>query len=256
MLIALNKPYGVLSQFTRDGSPNRTLAEFGLPEKVYPIGRLDADSEGLLLFSDEPDLNQRLLHPRHAHEREYWAQVEGIPVAEELQKLASGVVVQGRKTLPCRAWLLDPQPVVATLAAACTAQSEAPARENNRQATALTLPPRDPPIRFRKSVPDCWISLELIEGRNRQVRRMTAAIGHPTLRLVRVRIGGLRLGNLGAGEWMLLGSKERELVLRRGAHCAGGDHPSLTGVIATATLRQAARLKHVQTARPGIAPGP
>src|SRR5882762_4714401 len=113
MLIAFNKPYGVLSQFTSDGSGNRTLAEFGFPKDVYPIGRLDADSEGLLLLSDEPELNERLLHPRHAHEREYWAQVESVPASESLQKLARGVVVQGRKTLPCRAWILEPQPVVA-----------------------------------------------------------------------------------------------------------------------------------------------
>ncbi|HEU0011625.1 MAG TPA: pseudouridine synthase, partial [Verrucomicrobiae bacterium] len=155
MLIAFHKHYGVLSQFTGDGSPNRTLAEFGFPKDVYPIGRLDADSEGLLLLSDEPELNERLLPPRRGHPRTYWAQVERIPTNEALQRLSRGVVVQGRKTLPCRAWLLDPQP---------------------------QPPPRDPPIRARKNVPDCWIGLELIEGRNRQVRRMTAAIGHPTLR--------------------------------------------------------------------------
>jgi 23S rRNA pseudouridine2457 synthase len=186
MLIAFNKPYGVLSQFTTDGSPNRTLAEFGFPKNVYPIGRLDADSEGLLLLSDEPELNQRLLHPRHAHEREYWAQVEKIPTLEALEKLARGVSIQGRKTLPCRAWMLEPQP---------------------------EIPPRIPPIRFRKTVPDCWIGLELIEGKNRQVRRMTAAIGHPTLRLIRVRIGKFTLANLTAGEWRELNVEERLLVI-------------------------------------------
>lgn len=215
MLIAFNKPYGVLSQFTRDGSPNRTLAEFGFPEKVYPIGRLDADSEGLLLLSDEPDLNQRLLHPRHAHEREYWAQVEGIPTAEDLQKLARGVVVQGRETLPCRAWLLDPQPeIVGENPAAGFATLSSSDGERDGVKGRPTIPPRDPPIRFRKSVPDCWIGLELTEGKNRQVRRMTAAIGHPTLRLVRVRIGGLRLGNFGAGKWKELTRAERQMVLR------------------------------------------
>src|SRR5213594_208374 len=166
MLIAFHKPYGVVSQFTPDRTPNRTLAEFGFPPRVYPIGRLDADSEGLLLLSDEPGLNQRLLHPRNAHEREYWVQVEKIPVAESLRQLEQGVVIQGRKSMPCRAWLLDPQPEVA---------------------------PRDPPIRFRKTVPTCWLGLELIEGKNRQVRRMTASIGHPTLRLIRMRIGKLQL---------------------------------------------------------------
>ena len=186
MLIAFHKPYGVLSQFTADGSPNRPLAEFHFPKGVYPIGRLDADSEGLLLLSDEAALNQKLLHPKHAHEREYWAQVERIPTAEALQKLGHGVVVQSRETLPSRVWLLEPQP---------------------------ELPPRVPPIRFRKTVPDCWLGLELIEGKNRQVRRMTAAIGHPTLRLVRVRIGRYELGALAPGSWKILGPEERALVL-------------------------------------------
>src|SRR5580765_7931036 len=108
MLIAFNKPYGVLSQFTSDGSPNRTLAEFDFPKSVYPIGRLDADSEGLLLLSDETELNQKLLHPRHAHEREYWVQVERIPSTESLRKLESGLVIQGRKSRQCRAWILEP----------------------------------------------------------------------------------------------------------------------------------------------------
>ena len=110
MLLAFNKPYGVLSQFTPDVSGNRPLAEFAFPKAVYPIGRLDADSEGLLLLSDEADLNERLLHPSHAHEREYWAQIEKIPTAEFLVRLAKGVSLQGRKTLTCRAWLLHPQP--------------------------------------------------------------------------------------------------------------------------------------------------
>src|SRR5262245_24537677 len=101
VLIAFNKPYGVLSQFTSDGSANRTLAEFGFPKNVYPIGRLDADSEGLLLLSDEPDLNRRLLHPRHAHEREYWAQIERIPDLDAVRRLEKGVAVQNRKTMPC-----------------------------------------------------------------------------------------------------------------------------------------------------------
>jgi 23S rRNA pseudouridine2457 synthase len=187
MLIAFHKPYGVLSQFTGDGSPNRALAGFGFPKGVYPIGRLDADSEGLLLLSDEPEWNELLLHPRNAHQREYWAQVERIPTAENLKRLGRGVPVQGRKSLPCRAWVLKPQP---------------------------GIPPRVPPIRFRRNVPDCWIGLELIEGRNRQVRRMTAAIGHPTLHLLRVRIGGLKLGSLRSGEWKSLTPQERELVAR------------------------------------------
>lgn len=185
MLIAFHKPFGVLSQFTSDGSPNRPLAEFGFPKNVYAIGRLDADSEGLLLLSDDAQWNEKLLHPRHAHEREYWAQVEKIPAPESLDKLTRGLVIQGHATLPCRVWLLEPQPEIA---------------------------PRVPPIRIRKSIPDCWIGLELVEGKNRQVRRMTAAIGHPTLRLLRVRIGNFLLGKLPAGQWKKLSPEECQLV--------------------------------------------
>jgi 23S rRNA pseudouridine2457 synthase len=186
MLIAFNKPFGVLSQFTRDSSANRTLAEFGFPPRVYPIGRLDADSEGLLLLSDEPVLNARLLHPRHNHSRIYWAQVEGTPSLEDLRRLSRGVVVQGRKTRPCRAWMLEPRPEV---------------------------PPRHPPIRARKTVADRWIALELVEGKNRQVRRMTAAAGFPTLRLLRVQIGNFAPHDLPAGQWRILEQAERDLVL-------------------------------------------
>lgn len=186
MLIAFHKPFGVLSQFTGDGSPNRTLAEFGFPAGVYPIGRLDADSEGLLLLSDERALNARLLPPSRGHPRVYWAQVEGVPSEETLKKLSQGVVVQGRATLPCRAWLLDPPP---------------------------GLPPRVPPIRFRRTVPDCWIGLELVEGKNRQVRRMTSAVGHATLRLFRAQIGGFQDPGLAPGQWRVLNQKERALAL-------------------------------------------
>jgi 23S rRNA pseudouridine2457 synthase len=195
VLIAFHKPFGVLSQFTGDGSTNRPLAEFGFPKNVWPIGRLDADSEGLLLLSDEPAWNEKLLHPRHAHEREYWAQVERIPAPENLQKLEKGVLIQGRKTLPCRAWILEPQP-------------EAGSSRCDDRTAQRAVPTRNPPIRFRKSVPDCWIGLELVEGKNRQVRKMTAAIGHPTLRLVRVRIGNFRLGDLPPGQWRVLSPEE------------------------------------------------
>jgi 23S rRNA pseudouridine2457 synthase len=187
MLIAFNKPHGVVSQFTPDGSANRTLAEFGFPPRVYPVGRLDADSEGLLLLSDEGDLNARLLQPRHGHRRVYWAQVERVPAAAALTRLGEGVRLQGQRTLPCRASILDPQPEVL---------------------------PRVPPIRFRKRVPTCWVALELVEGKNRQVRRMTAAIGHPTLRLIRVRIGELELGDLVAGSWRPVGAAERDRLWR------------------------------------------
>jgi 23S rRNA pseudouridine2457 synthase len=186
VLIAFHKPYGVLSQFTSNSSANRTLAEFGFPKNVYAIGRLDADSEGLLLLSDEPKLNARLLDPRFAHEREYWAQVERIPTPDALRRLEHGMVIQNHQTRPARAWILDPQP---------------------------DLPPREPPIRFRKTVPTCWLELELIEGKNRQVRRMTAAIGHPTLRLIRVRIGKFELGDLPPGQWKVLDPAQRKLAL-------------------------------------------
>lgn len=186
MLIALHKPYGILSQFTPEpGSKWGTLAEFGLPKNVYPLGRLDADSEGLLLLSDEKGLNTRLLDPEHGHPRTYLAQVEGIPNAEAIRKLSNGVTIKGYQTKPCAAQLLDPAPAI---------------------------PPRDPPIRVRKSVPDSWIQLTLTEGKNRQVRRMTAAIGHPTLRLIRIAIGELKLAALTAGQWRELEAIERKSV--------------------------------------------
>jgi 23S rRNA pseudouridine2457 synthase len=186
VLVAFHKPYGVLSQFTPDGSPNRPLDGFGLPPRVYALGRLDADSEGLLLLSDEPGLNSRLLDPENGHPRTYWAQVERIPTPDALAQLASGVTIQGYRTRPCRVRLLDPQP---------------------------SVPPRHPPIRFRKNVADCWLELELVEGKNRQVRRMTAAIGHPTLRLLRVRIGTFELGHLPAGQWRSISADERSQIL-------------------------------------------
>lgn len=189
MLIAFHKPYGVLSQFTPEpGSRWRTLADFGLPKNVYALGRLDADSEGLLLLSDEPGLNTRLLDPKHAHRREYWAQVERLPDAAALARLArGGIELDDYRTLPCRARRLESAPAVA---------------------------PRDPPIRFRKNVPDAWLALELVEGKNRQVRRMTAAVGHPTLRLIRARIGDFALGSLAPGTWRELDASEREAVFR------------------------------------------
>lgn len=188
MLIALHKPWGVLTRFTPDDSPHRTLRDFGLPPGVHPIGRLDAESEGLLLLSDERALVDRLLHPRHRHRRTYWAQVEGRPAEDALGRLARGVVIGGRATLPCAVRAIDP-----------------------------ALPPRSPPIRFRKSIPTAWLELELVEGRNRQVRKMTAAVGHPTLRLIRVGIGGLPLGDLAPGSWKLLDDTQRRLALERSA---------------------------------------
>ena len=189
MLLAFHKPYGVLSQFTPDHPGQRVLADFGFPPGVYPIGRLDADSEGLLLLSDEKDLVDRLLNPRHGHPRTYHAQVEGIPGKDALARLRKGGLdLRGHRTAPCQARVLDPAPA---------------------------HPPRDPPIRVRLSIPDTWIELTLTEGKNRQVRRMTAAIGHPTLRLIRVAIGGFSLGDLPTGAWRELDPGERRRVFGR-----------------------------------------
>jgi 23S rRNA pseudouridine2457 synthase len=187
VLIAFHKPFGILTRFTPDASGYRPLADFGFPARVYPIGRLDADSEGLLLLSDEVGLNETLLHPRWRHPRVYWAQVERVPTADALQRLSRGLLIQGARTLPCRGYVLEPQPAV---------------------------PPRTPPIRFRKSIPTCWLAIHMVEGRNRQVRRMTAAIGHPTLRLICVQIGEFKMADLAPGAWRILDDAERAQVCR------------------------------------------
>jgi 23S rRNA pseudouridine2457 synthase len=174
LLIAFNKPYGVLCQFTDRSTPPRpTLAGFGLPPDVYAAGRLDHDSEGLLLLTDDGGLAHRLTDPRHKQPKTYWVQVEGEPQPAQLQALRDGVELRDGRTRPARVELIDAPP----------------------------LWPRDPPVRFRKTVPDAWLQLEIGEGRNRQVRRMTAAVGLPTLRLVRVGIGGHRLDDLQPGQW-------------------------------------------------------
>jgi len=178
MLIALNKPSPVLCLFTDRGTPpRRTLAEFGLPPGVYPAGRLDHDSEGLLLLTDDGALAHRITDPRHKLRKTYLVQVEGAPTDAQLQALRDGVALNDGRTRPARARQLDAPP---------------------------TLWPRDPPVRFRKNVPDAWLELGIAEGRNRQVRRMTAAVGLPTLRLVRVAIGGWQLQALPPGEWRAL----------------------------------------------------
>lgn len=187
MILAFNKPYGVLSQFTQEAPHHRTLAEFGFPPGVYPVGRLDADSEGLLLLSDEKSLVNRLLNPSHQHPRTYWSQVEGVPSGADLLLLEhGGLRIQGYRTLPCRARLMRREPDV---------------------------PPRNPPIRYRAAIPTSWLELTLIEGKNRQVRRMTAAIGFPTLRLLRARIGRFSLDGLEPGVWKELNSRERRLLM-------------------------------------------
>ena len=174
MLIALNKPYGVLCQFTdRSDPPRPTLAGFGLPPAVYAAGRLDHDSEGLLLLTDEGGLAHRITDPRHKLEKTYCAQVEGEPSPAQVEALCRGVTLNDGPTRPARVRRID----------------------------APALWPRDPPVRFRKTVPDAWLELVIREGRNRQVRRMTAAVGLPTLRLVRVAIGDWTLGDLQPGQW-------------------------------------------------------
>jgi 23S rRNA pseudouridine2457 synthase len=195
MLIALHKPWGVLSQFTAELPEHRTLADFGLPHHVYPIGRLDRDSEGLLLLSDETALVDRLLNPHNAHPRRYAVQVENRVTSAALQQLERGVVIEGKVTRPCRAWHLAPDDSM--------------------------FPPRDgPPIRQRQSIPTDWIAMELTEGRNRQVRKMTASVGHPTLRLIRVQIGqfDLSFADLPGGDWKELSTSERTLVLSTDRH--------------------------------------
>ncbi|WBX94872.1 pseudouridine synthase [Pseudoxanthomonas mexicana] len=175
MLIAFNKPFNVLCQFTdRSDPPRRTLAGFGLPPRVYAAGRLDYDSEGLLLLTDDGALANRLTDPRHKQPKTYWVQVEGTPTDEQLDALRRGVVLNDGPTRPAQVETLQPAPV---------------------------LWERDPPVRFRKTVPDAWLSMTITEGRNRQVRRMTAAVGLPTLRLVRMAMGDARLGDLAPGEW-------------------------------------------------------
>ncbi len=185
--IAFFKPFGVLSQFSKEADSNkRTLADFDFPKDVYPIGRLDYDSEGLLLLSDDGRLNGALLEPRYGHRRTYYSQVERIPSPDAIQRLRTGVLIEGRKTQPAAAKLLDFEPC---------------------------LPEREVPIRFRKNVPTAWIELILAEGKNRQVRRMTAAVGHPTLRLVRIAIGNLYMEDLEIepGQWRLLSTDELSL---------------------------------------------
>lgn len=191
MLVAFNKPYGVLCQFTdRSDPPRRTLAEFGLPPDVYPAGRLDHDSEGLLLLSDDGALVHRITDPRHKLAKTYRVQVEGSPQPGQLEALRRGVTLNDGPTRPAEVRVIDID-------------------------TAMpTLWPRDPPVRFRKTIPDAWLEVVLREGRNRQVRRMTAAVGLPTLRLIRVAIGpgrlealgleGLGLEGLAPGMWQAL----------------------------------------------------
>jgi 23S rRNA pseudouridine2457 synthase len=180
-VILFYKPYGVLSQFTPEGKWD-SLAQFGpFPSGVYPAGRLDAESEGLLVLTDSAEIQHRLTDPRFGHRRTYLAQVEGIAREDALRWLSEGVHIEGKRTRPATARALAGEP---------------------------GIPPRRVPIRYRKSVPTSWIELTLTEGRNRQVRKMTAAVGIPTLRLIRIRIETLDLAGLAPGESRTLGTAE------------------------------------------------
>jgi 23S rRNA pseudouridine2457 synthase len=172
IVVLFNKPYDVLSQFTPDHPGQRTLADFDLPKEIYAAGRLDRDSEGLLLLTNDGPLIKRLLDPEHGHHRSYLVQVEGEITPEALIRLEDGVKIGECRTRPAKVQRIEPPKV-----------SE-----------------RIPPVRFRKSIPTSWIRLSLTEGKNRQVRRMTAAVGFPTLRLIRESIGGLTLRDLKSGE--------------------------------------------------------
>jgi len=187
--LVLNKPYGVLCAFT-DPEGRPTLADFVDVADVYAAGRLDFDSEGLLLLTNDGWLIHRLSHPRYQHPKTYLAQVERVPTAEALDALRRGVMVQGRQTAPARVDLLRDEP---------------------------ELPPRSVPIRYRKNVPTAWVRLVLTEGRKRQVRHMTAVVGHPTLRLVRVGMGPIELADLGPGAWrdLTLGELEELRAMLR-----------------------------------------
>jgi 23S rRNA pseudouridine2457 synthase len=170
------KPYQVLSQFTSEGGKKSLADVFDVPKDVYPVGRLDYDSEGLLILTNDTQLNHLLLSPTHKHEREYWVQVEGTVTPQALNELRSGVTISidGKlhKTLPCKAASFDQPPHVFE---------------------------RHPSIRFRKEIPVSWLSLSLVEGKNRQVRRMTAKVGFPTLRLIRYRIEAITIQGLEPG---------------------------------------------------------
>ncbi|MCL2933331.1 MAG: pseudouridine synthase [Trichodesmium sp. MAG_R03] len=184
--ILFNKPYNVLSQFTNNHDSNHqhhTLKQYISVDSVYPVGRLDQDSEGLLLLTNHGQIQHRLTDPKFAHPRTYWVQVERIPDTAALKELKEGVTIKNYQTRPAKVKLLSHEPL---------------------------LPPRHPPIRFRKTVPTAWLEITLTEGRNRQVRRMTAAVGFPTLRLVRIAIAHICLEELKPGQWRDLNSTEIE----------------------------------------------
>ncbi|MGM0553397.1 MAG: pseudouridine synthase [Pseudomonadota bacterium] len=174
-IVLFHKPWGVLPQFT-DPEGRPTLADYIDLPGVYPAGRLDRDSEGLMVLTDDGRLNARLTQPRHKTGKTYWVQVEGAPDATALDTLRAGVDLRDGRTRPARVEDMEPP----------------------------DLPERDPPVRFRRHIPTCWLAITLEEGRNRQVRRMTAAVGHPTLRLIRYRVASWTLDGLARGKWRLV----------------------------------------------------
>lgn len=177
-ILLFNKPYGVICQFSRDGG-HPTLADYISRPGFYPAGRLDTDSEGLLVLTDDGKLQHRITDPRHKLSKTYWVQVEGMPDAAALEQLREGVRLKDGVTRPAEARLMEEPP---------------------------GLWPRDPPIRFRQSIPTAWLELTIREGKNRQVRRMTAAVGFPTLRLIRFRVGEWTLEGVGQGVWQEVGA--------------------------------------------------
>lgn len=195
-LILFNKPFRVLSQFTSTAD-KRNLSEFDLPSGFYAAGRLDWDSEGLLLLTSDGQLQAQISHPRYKLAKTYWAQVEGIPDQQALEQLSKGIILNDGKTRPASARLI-----------------EAPA-----------LWSRTPPIRERKNIPTSWIALTITEGRNRQVRRMTAAVGFPTLRLVRAQIGQWKLGHLEPGKWLSIRADLPKAVAHRKTSVPGRGNP-------------------------------
>lgn len=191
--ILFYKPFQVLSQFSKDGD-KKTLADYlpGIEKNIYPVGRLDYDSEGLLFMTNDTSLNQKLLHPKNGHQKTYWVQVEGAAQEQDLLGLKNGIniSVNGKvhKTLPAKAAVIpEPEP----------------------------LPERNPPIRFRKNIPTSWLSITIGEGKNRQVRKMTAAIGFPTLRLIRAAIGSVQIADLSPGTFRELNPEEVKQLMRK-----------------------------------------
>ncbi len=197
MIVLFHKPYNILSQFsaTSDHPLEETLGAFGLPPHIYPVGRLDKDSEGLMILSDEAKFIGKISHPQFEKKKYYWVEVEGQPRSEDLSPIVKGLTTPQMKCRPGQFSFLD-------------------------ESTVLKIPPRIPPVRFRKNIPTTWIEIVIVEGQNRQVRKMTASLGFPTLRLIRTRIENLFLYNLTLedlwvlkpGQWKILDENDRKFL--------------------------------------------